>query len=227
MDKFLKSLERLATAKGIVVLVIVLLVVFFTYKNLDFITEVTFKVDRPSGTNEPPADPNFRAQENRKASFSIVGAQLTPVDFALPVSFYAELRNDGFATGGVEVMVDFGRAAVDTFEIRPANGYTLISGGIQQNTLKVQFPSVARDESVHLYALLTMPTFREVVANPIGEGLQSRLTYDAYIARSSSRWLSSDFRVFLQFVAGGIIIVMAIYLTYVLIAKLSILFRMT
>ena len=46
IDKFIKSIERLASAKVIVILLIVGLGSFFVYKNIDFITEITFKIDQ-------------------------------------------------------------------------------------------------------------------------------------------------------------------------------------
>ena len=151
VEKFLKQLERLATARGIVALLILLVLAFFVYKNFDFISEITFKLDRPK---EPPPAEQERRTETRppieadSASVKIRNVQASPVDFSLPVYFYVEFTNEGSTAGRAEVMVDFGRANIESYEIRPTGLAALVSGGEGTNTLKLYLDSVGEDETV-------------------------------------------------------------------------------
>lgn len=218
VNDFLKAIERLANAKGIAALLVLLLVAFFVYRNVDLISGVTFTVNRDtsSAVQRAPATPRGNA------AFEIASVQLAPIDFALPSPFIAEIRNSGQEAGGGDVIVDFGGASIEQFEVQPAAAATLVSGGTGAGTLKLRLPNVSRGESIYIYALLSSPTFRRIVVNADESHLQTTLEHSQYLARQSGAVTPEPgFVTFLWVLAGLFIIVMSFYLTIVLITFLN------
>ena len=110
-----------------------ILVSIFVYKNFDFISEITFKVAHPPPATIPtgPAVPAPRVDRCNDSfpDITVELVQLVPVDFDLPSSFYAELRNQGLAAGGAEVLIDLGSANIVDYEIRPSEAAQIVRGG--------------------------------------------------------------------------------------------------
>lgn len=218
MNDFLKAIERLANAKGIATLLVLGIVAFFVYRNVDLISEVTFKVKHDTSSAVQPAPATRRGN----AAFEIASVQLAPVDFALPSPFIAEIRNSGYGAGAGEVIIDFGGASIQQFEVQPSAAATLVSGGAGGGMLKLRLLNVSPEESVYIYALLSEPTFRRIVVNSDQSGLQTTLEHSQYLAReTSSVTPTQGFVTFLWILTGIFTLVMAFYLTIVLIRFLN------
>jgi hypothetical protein len=70
MENFDKILNKITTTKGIMVLIIAAALAFFIYKNFDFITEITFKIDRPKVIEKSVA-PGEKISKNTTTQDSI------------------------------------------------------------------------------------------------------------------------------------------------------------
>ena len=222
MDSFLRAVERLATAKGITTLLVIALVGFFVWRNVDVISEVTFRIDRTPA--ERRADSVSAVRDSASHGFfQVQRAQLVPVDFKLPSAFYAEVENTGQQAGALELLADFGSASIEQFEVLPSQNVQILSGGTGANTLKLHIPHVSPEERVYLYALLTVPSVRALVATAVGGTRNSLTSSDLQTTGEARR---SGFREFLTVLFGFFLTVMSIYFTVVLIRVLNRTFRM-
>lgn len=231
MDKLVKLIEKLATSKRIVVLIILAMLAFFVYKNLDFITEVTFKIDRQKSDKETKKDSGKGEKEKLKktghAEIEIKNVQLSPIDFELPNYFYFELHNSGsIAAENIQLTVDLGKANLSQYEIRSPSNHKIVSGGSNTNIIKVVFDSINSDESIYIYTLLTIPIFKKVVIT--SDNIPSTLSYtieDFKGAENPTNFFSGGLITFLRIVIGGVILVFIIYAVVVIIMKLNRVFK--
>ena len=161
IEKISAFLHRLATAKVITILLILGVAAFFIYKNFDFITEVTFKVDHPKATT-----PQTQAYDDRfKWAHINVDATLIPLQFDIPSYFLVSVKNIGPAIAKhLEVSIDLGRARITSIDIKPKDRCTISSGNAgTAGPIRVVCQIVNVDDAVYIYSLLSEPTFRSVV----------------------------------------------------------------
>ena len=224
MEHFTSILQKIATAKVIVVLIIAAALAFFIYKNFDFITEITFKIDRPKNLEKAhtPGENTTKGASSRH-SLSIPVVQSTPSAFKIPSYFYAEIRNDGpDSAKEVEIIADLGKAQADQIDVKPSDKCTFTSGTKSSSILRINCTEVAAHESVYLYALTSLPTFQKIIVR--AQSSVSPIEYslsDSHTEKDSSIFLSSGMKGFLQFMAGAIIFVFCVYFVVVAILLMN------
>lgn len=162
-DKISAFLHKLASAKIITLILIVGVAAYFIHKNFDFITEITFKVDRPSGSAKQSSENDDRFQW---ADIS-VNTTLIPLQFDIPSYFLVSVTNSGPANANkLEVLVDVGRAKVTDIDIKPKDRCSISSGKtVANDPIRVLCQRVNVGESIYIYSLLSEATFRSVLVN--------------------------------------------------------------
>lgn len=161
IEKISAFLQKLSTAKVITALLILGAAAFFIYKNFDFITEITFKVDHPK-----TSAPQTQAYEDRFKWASIeVGTTLIPLQFDIPSYFLVSVKNTGPAIAKhLEVSIDLGRARITSIDIKPKDRCAISSGSAgTADPIRVVCQIVNVGDSVYIYSLLSEPSFRNVV----------------------------------------------------------------
>lgn len=226
-NKLIKFVEKLATTKGIIALIILCLVAFFVYRNFDFITEITFKVDRGKSKQEPSQVEKAKPKKRGAASIEIRNVQLSPIDFKLPNYFYFELHNSGsIPLEHISLTVDLGKANLKDYEIRSSSGYNLVSGGKDSNIIKLVFDLMNPDESVYVYTLLTAANFKKIVVN--SDDITNTLSYtidDLAKDAGNSRFFSGGLITFFKIIFAIVVIVFVIYAVIVVISNLNRVFK--
>jgi len=236
MHKFLKTIEKLANAKGIAALLLIIIVLIFIYKNFDFLTEITFKVNKPNIPTPIQQEPykgeqkivetKVKDKKIEKSSFvtmAIKNIQLSPVDFKLPTYFYYEILNTGSQNAYiVEMTVDLGEAVMHKFEIRSISNFNVVTADSGNNLVKVIFDSLNVNESIYCYFLLTMPSFKKINLTSPSMFSDVCYTYDNFQEQDTSKgFFSKGFFVFLQVVLCGVILTFSICFVVVVILLLN------
>lgn len=151
-------------------------------RNWDFVTDVTFHIAHPGGQSEEQVAEREDQEGDTGATIhaSIERVRVCEIDFELPCYFLAEIKNTGrHEPTDVEIMVDFGRAGLRDFEIRPQFDLTVeadSTGGILRLTRRRLEPK----QSVYVYALTTQPGFGDVSVYTDNK-LRERLTYEEFL----------------------------------------------
>lgn len=226
MEKWLKTLERLATGKTIIVLILLAIIAIFVYKNFDFITEITFKVDRPN-KETAKKDKTNKSKSADYTDLEIDNLQITPIESKLPSYLFFEVRNTGRATANkINLYIDAGRAKINDFELKPLESIQIIAGGKNSNILKIVIDSLNVDETVYVYCQLSAPMFNTITLN--SENLLSTSTLKFSDLRNrglKEELINRGFMEFLRFLLGAFIVVAAAFFTFVLFANLAKLFK--
>lgn len=232
MDKLIKSLDKIASAKILVALIIIGLVAFFVYRNFDFITEITFKIDR-SKKNDFVSEEKGEASKKEKGTDTkvtpysdvrIENIQISPIDFDLPAYFFLELQNRGTkASSGDSIIIDFGRANIENCEIRPKDSCKIIAGDEGGNLLKIGTESTAPKQSIYVYALLTRPSFKKIIIESKDKTHSIFYSFDDYLKKIRDMGSSSGGYMTFWKVVGTI--ALFIFAAYLFIAFLVLLNR--
>jgi hypothetical protein len=208
-------------------------IAFFVYKNFDFITEVTFKVDRGKGKTDIKAESDQQEKEKTKKpgyypSLKMRNVQLPPIDFELPCYFYFEIYNSGDATAdNVQVTMDLGKANLKQFEVRSASNWRVVSRESNTNMIKLAFNSIGGNESAYVYALLTMPVFKKIVITCDNVSEVRSYTIEDFMGdRPSGNFFSGALITFFRLIFGGIFLVFVVYSMIVIITWLNRLFKL-
>ena len=235
MENFLKTIERLANLKGIAALLVVLLLSYFVYRNFDFISEITFKVDKPKKEHQVDSlkkpmmttQPGQQLQKGGYAELELLNLQLSPVDFNLPNFFYFELHNKGTAPAqNLVVRIDLGKATVKEIEITCSDTYEILSNDLSTSIIKAALSSIAQEESAYFYLLLSTPTFKKIIASAENIPLDLIYSVDNYRDNSSeTEFVSSNLMSFLRFAFGAAVGVFGIYFIVVIITLLNRVFK--
>jgi hypothetical protein len=235
MDDFFKNIERLANLKGIVILLLILIVSFFVYRNLDFITEITFKVDKSKQTAQSDSSKQNANNQTAKpvsaggyAEFEILDLSLSPIDFRLPKYFYFEVHNKSNAGAyNVTVTIDLGRANLTDIEVRSASVVQVFRSDSVSNLVKVNLSFIGKEESAYFYLLLTNPSYKRISVSSSNMITDLVRKYDGpQINSVSSGFISDEFMTFIRILAGIVLIVFTIYSLYVIISFLNRLFKL-
>jgi hypothetical protein len=251
MDSFLKFLAKFATAKGIVLLIVVVLLVIFVIRNLDFITEVTFKIDKSKNKPTEQID-TIKHQKDTLAKsviikkdsvtmLSIEKVALCPQSFRLHSYFYVEIKNTGsYPAKNVTVIIDYGKSKFDTLEFKPEFPKPeIISSVHDKNIFKIKYSELLQNQSIYLYSFLDIPMFKGITL--IWDNSTRIQTYDYqqflkdenssqsddyYYSllngkSKSEGFFDTGFGTFIEVMAALTIIVLMIFFVYVIIIKLS------
>lgn len=190
---------------GLAAVVLIAAAVFSIYRELR-------KPDEKSPPPAPAVEPvkDSSARRGGAPSIDIERVQLTPVDFALPSAFFVEVRNSGLGPGDAELLIDFGPAVIDSLEYRPTGVMRITSGGRGTNAVKALVHNLSENESLYLYAFISVPRFRDITLNPIGGGLQKHLTI-ADVERQGLVRLPGAFKTFLWIFLAVMICIGALF----------------
>lgn len=218
------QVEKLANLKGIVVLLCLIFLGVFVARNWDFVTDVTFHIAHPGEDQEERVTEGGEKEEEAGATIyaNIERVRVCQMDFELPCYFLAEIRNTGrYDPTDLEVVVDFGRAGLRDFEVRPRFNLTLevdSAGGVLRLTRR----SLEPRQSLYIYALTSQPGFGSISVYTGGE-LRERLTYQDFQSQEDpeSGGVPEKFVEFLWVLAGMIVVVMVIWGLIVGIHKLN------
>lgn len=201
------------------------IIAIFVYKNFDFITEITFKVDRPETSAKKD-----NANKNQHAVYTdleIDNLQITPIDSKLPSYLYFEVKNTGRETANkINLHIDVGRAKINDFELRPAESLHVMAGGKDSNILKILIDSMNVDETVYVYCQLSAPVFNAITLNSENLLSTSSLKFsDLKIGSSNREIISSSFMTYLRLLLGAFIFVAVAFFTIVLFGNLYRIFK--
>ena len=226
MEKWLKTIERLATGKIIIVLILLATVAVFIYKNFDFITEITFKVDRQS-TGAANKERTVKSKKSAFTDLEIADLQITPFESRLPSYLFFEVKNTGNASASsINLYIDAGRAKIIDCELSPAESTQIIAGGKNANISKFLINSLNVDETVYVYCQLSAPVFNTISLN--SENLPSTSTLkfsDVKNSGSSMGLINGNFMTFLRLLFGAFILIAAGFFSFVLFGNLARLFK--
>jgi len=161
IEKILASLHKLANTKIITLLLILGVAAYFVHENLDFITEVTFKVDH-SGSQHQEIPKKDNA--NLYANFT-VDTKLIPVQFDIPSYLLITVTNSGPANAyNLEALVDTGKSKITALDIKPKDRCDISSGNKDNvGPIRVVCKTVNNGESIYIYSLLSEATFRSIL----------------------------------------------------------------
>jgi len=213
MDKYLKLLEKVATAKGIVFVFILTMLCFFVYKNLDFITEIKFTIDKSQGitkTQNSPIQNNVKKDEKQSLAMDLrfEKIELSPIDFKLPSYFLVEIKNHApINTNEVDIQINFGDSSYERYEISPKDICKNLTDLNDKSILKIKCSNLIPNESVYIYAMLNHPVFNNISGVVkdrfrVGNIRTINYTYDNYkdSKRSKMSFFSGDVIGFFQFI---------------------------
>jgi|GEM_PF-5486065 len=163
IEKISAFLHKLANAKIITLILILGVSGFFVYKNFEFITEITFKVERPNDlTKQSPAK-----DERYKYTNITINATLTPLQFDIPSYFLVEVTNSGPAVAtNIETLIDLGRSKITSLDIKPKDRCSISSGNIDSSEpIRVVCKTLNVGESLYIYSLLSEATYRNILVS--------------------------------------------------------------
>ena len=163
LDNLEKILTKFATAKGVVVIVIAAVLVFFVIKNFDFISKVTFEIS-PDKTVKK--DPQFHAIPH---DIQLRRVQIPPVLLDVPPYFFAEFANrNRLPAKNVEFLIDLGASKQERVAVRPKDRCSIVSQE-DISLIRVRCTSLNGGESVFVQAVLTHPLYRRITITLNGE----------------------------------------------------------
>lgn len=230
-----KIIEKLTNAKAISVLIIIGIVAFFVYKNFNFITEITFKIDkgiqkqakhRESPSEMDNAKPSMKPEKKEEPSYSpyiyIRRVSLTPTAFDIPSSLYFEISNTwNKPTKNTIISIDLGRSQIVEIDWRPKS-YCSTEGEIKgQSFIRINSSGIPAKESVYVHALISAPHFRKIIINSEDMTYPREFEYENLekdTTPKEDRFFSSSFMTFLKIILGVAIIVFGIYFTIIFIS---------
>src|SRR5258708_39616204 len=126
-DDISRFLQKILSARSIVVLIILGALAVFVYRNFDFITEITFKIERPKSeskavTAEPKGEPK------KSAKIGVV-VTLIPLQFDIPSYLLIGVKNTGsVAVTNLEAVLHLGRPRIEKKDIKPKERCVRSSG---------------------------------------------------------------------------------------------------
>lgn len=219
-------LKWLATAKGLTVALILVFMAIFVWRNIDFITEISFTLHKPDQTkSSPEARKEIKAKNEGIPMLAVGMVIVPPAPRGLPSIVVFEIKNPGTGiTHNVRVSIDLGSAKLIGYEVlglRPDQSSGTTAG---TSLLNIQLEEIGPKESIYVYAQTSTPTFQKIVLS--STDLVSPITYSYDNFREGSSNNHDGFFAFLDFLGGSFLLVMSVYLTLVLITWLNKLFKL-
>ncbi|KAF0234704.1 MAG: hypothetical protein FD177_541 [Desulfovibrionaceae bacterium] len=207
-------LEKLLTAKGIVFLVALGFVAFFVYKNFDFVTEVTFKVDR--GNVKDVKEGKKETEERRSTPvLEVENVQMPSVSTKSPSYMFVELSNSSAVDAmNVNVILYLGRSTLHSFEIiSPAKYNVDKDSGL--SVLSVSIDCIKAKSKSYIYLLINGQAFDKIVLNADGMSVPKEYGYSDF--SKGSLFVSDAMISFFRFLFGVVVFVFTVaFVGYVL-----------
>jgi len=155
-------LKKIATAKGITALLIIAFLAIFIWRNLDFLTEVTFTLRKPDTKTEAKATETQK--KNAGVPQLVIGeVMLPPSPRKLPYFAVFEIKNSGSVpTTNVRVALDFGAAKVVAYEVIGPKTEEVSGSDSGQSIIKLDIAQLGPKESAYLYVQTSNPSFKSI-----------------------------------------------------------------
>lgn len=206
LSKYSNLIDKILTGKAIIVIIMLGTTAFFVYKNLDFITEITFKVDRPVDKKNV----NKQSKTTGIPHLELISVQVPPVQTKLQSSLSIEIQNTGSSSAeNVEVLVDLSKSLASEYEIVSPNNYKIISEPTNTNIIKFTVEKLNQHESIYLYALLSSPFYNKIVIN--ADNINSAIVHNY---KDNIKSESSGFVTLFKIIAGVFIVVISVMLLF-------------
>ncbi len=166
IEKIEQIIAKLATAKGVVILIVVAAIAFFVAKNFSFLSKVTFEL---SPEKIAKAETKKSSHTAAPQDIQLRRVQVPPVLLELPPYLLAEFVNtSNFPAEKVEFLIDLGASKAEKVTLRPKDKCSFGSSeDISQ--VRVVCSSLNSKESVFVQAVLSAPTYRKIVILLNGE----------------------------------------------------------
>ena len=225
LREFDSILKKAATAKGLLVIILSLLIGIFIWRNFNFLTEVTFSIKNPAASTssqQPKESTNTRV--DKLPQLSIGKVILPPAPKSLPAIMVFEISNPGTGTtNNIHISLDLGSAIVTAFEIIGANSIDNQQALLGTSILSTSIDKIGPSEHVFLYVQCSQPIFDKITISSPDVFSPVELLFNTYIKNNqhNNSTEPDGFRILLYFVLGTFIIVMGIYMTLLLITFLN------
>ncbi len=210
-------IKKITSAKGVTVLLVLFFLGVFIWKNLDFLTEVSFTFKRDNASGEQVSSDKEKSSGTAQLDFG--QTIVPPSPEKLPSIVVFEIRNPGSAlTENVRVSIDLGVAKSIDYEVIGPKANEVSASAAGKPILNIDIEQLRPRESAFIYIHSTVPTFKRVAissSNTIGA---KELTLGEFMSEGSSN--GPKFSGFLLFLAGGFLLVMSTFFTIALISKL-------
>ena len=218
LKEFDSILKKMATAKGLLILLLVALFGIFVWKNFNFLTEVTFSIKNPGATNPSQvANASAVSKHSTFPQLAIGKVILPPAPKELPTIIVFEIDNPGTGvTNNIRISLDLGSAKAIGYEVLGANKLESQQNSLGTSIIGTVIDKIGPGEHAYFYVHCSQPTFTKIsLSSPDVFG---SVEYDYKKYRSSYESDHPDkFKTFLYVLFGIFIMVMGIYFTAMLI----------
>jgi len=209
-------LKKVATAKGVTAILIIVFIGIFVWKNLDFLTEVQFtlkKLDKKTETQKSELEK--KASGVPQLAFGEI--VLSPASKKLPSIVVFRIDNPGSAvTKAIRIVINFGPTKVIEYEVIGPKEEDVTGSNAGQSVINLDINELRPHESTYIYALTSYPSFDKIAISSNDTTSVIEYTYKDYLAKKQPE-ASPNFFTFLKFLFGAFIVVMVIYFTGVMI----------
>lgn len=211
--------KKILTAKGITALLVLFFLAVFIWKNLDFLTEVSFTFK-----NEPAQKSDIKKEEHKSngvAQIDFGNIFVPPTPEKLPSIVVFEIKNAGTAiTENARINIDLGASKVIGYEVIGPRKTDVSGSEVGNSILNIDIKVIRPHESAYVYIQSSTPIFKKIsISSDSTTGVKD-FTISEYLEDGSVR-NTPIFQGFLLFLLGGFILTISIYFTFVLISKLN------
>lgn len=213
-------LKKIATAKGITAVLIIVFLAIFVWRNLDFLTEVSFTMKK-SDTKVESKNASSKQNNSGIPQLSLGEIILSPIPRKLPSFAVFEIKNPGSApTTHIRVAINFGVAKVVAYEVIGPKQEDVKGSDPEQSVLNLDIAQLRPQESAYIYVQTSTPSFKKIALSSSDTTTVIEYTYRDFLeSKDSSR--PPAFTSYLFFLLGSFLLVMTIYFTVALIQKLN------
>lgn len=165
IEKIEQIIAKLATGRGVVLLIIVGAIAFFVVKNFSFLSKVTFELTPEKIAKGEMKKPIHTAVPQ---DIQLRRVHVPPVVLELPPYFLAEfVNNSNFPAKNVEFLIDLGASTAEKTTLRPKDKCSL---GSQEDLsqIRVICSGLNSKESVFVQAALSLPIYRKITISQNG-----------------------------------------------------------
>lgn len=213
-------LKKISSAKGLTVLLVVVFLSIFVWKNLDFLTEISFTF-KNSNQESVSTKKGENKKEHGVPRLELGEIILPPIPVKLPSVVVFEVKNPGTATVvNAHISIDYGAAKVISYEVLGPRKEEYSIAPPEQSIITIELKKLRPNESVYIYAHTSFPSFKRISLSSENVNSETIYTYNNYLNQKSTG-VTPTFNGFLFFLLGGFILVMTIFSTAVLISKLN------
>ncbi|TYB32723.1 MAG: hypothetical protein FXF49_10025 [Flexistipes sinusarabici] len=217
-------LKKISTAKGITVLLIVFFLSVFIWKNLNFLTQVSFTFKNESAQSSSKQETKNKNKGVAQMDFGNIF--IPPSPKKLPAIVVFEIKNDGSAIAkNARINIDLGASKVIGYEVIGPKQNDVSGSEIGSSMLNIDLKLIRPHESAYIYIQVSTPTFKKVAISSDSTAGVKDITLGEYLETGSDR-STPTFQGFLLFLLGGFILTISVYFTIVLLSKLNKLLKM-